>query len=870
MSTQKTELNQILEIIGKIVKISADGNYIYRGEPECYEKVSSNLWRELEEAKALHLDIESVQKAELENAKKYTKTTDEFEILIEIQHFGGKTNLIDFTTDYYIALFFACNGSPTENGRIILQDKSGIIKDWIREPRNTDPESRVGRQESIFVCPPDGFVEPDIIIVIPKDLKHALLNYIEKEFGISTQRVYSDLHGFIGSQASRLGTYKEARKGINAQKSGEEADNSAEKNRHYQESVKYFTNAIQHSPESAEAYNGRGLAYLSKGELNNALADFSKAIKLDQRSAEAYNGRSAVYRAKGDFDNAIADSNKVIQLYPNDPQAYHGRGLAHLYKNDFDNAIADFSRGIALGAKEAESYNVLGSAYFSKGDFDNAIATLDEGIRLDPNYAPSYNARGAAYSFKGDFDNAIANLNEAIRLDPEFVEAYATRGLAYDSRGELNRAIEDYTKAIALKPDDAGVYYNRGEAWLHLQEWEKAKEDLITAKEMGMDIVAAFRNDYRNVAAFEKKNQVKLPKDIVRLVRQGFRHRYPMVEKALTTDGTPLESPEVLDLLKRFRNAGPPLEEYIKEPPNFGIETVPTEVFVVDGATRDRLIAEHPSSADILNPFLQGADIRRWQVEPQDQWLIFTYRDIKINNYPAILNYLGKYKESLNKRGDEQEWYELQFSLDEAERFAQPKLVCPNLYNAQTFAVETEGFYCGYTCYVIPTNEKWLCGLLNTLPVEWFYSQVSKQLDGGKLEARSDYIKLIPVPDINATQKDLVRKLVDYLIYLQKQPTTNSKDLTHARDFAVLKYFEWIVKGLVYEFYMPDVLQRADRDIFKHLIAEQLPEVDEMHEDKMSVFRSLYEHLHDREHPVRVNLFFQDSLRPIRIIEDKW
>ena len=69
---------------------------------------------------------------------------------------------------------------------------------------------------------------------------------------------------------------------------------------------------------------------------------------------------------------------------------------------------------------------------------------------------------------------------------------------------------------------------------------------------------------------------------------------------------------------------------------------------------------------------------------------------------------------------------------------------------------------------------------------------------------------------------------------------------------------------------MSDVLQRADRDIFKHLMAEELPEVDEIQGDKMSVFRSLYEHLHHREHPVRVNTFFQDGLRPIRIIEDKW
>ena len=131
-------------------------------------------------------------------------------------------------------------------------------------------------------------------------------------------------------------------------------------------------------------------------------------------------------------------------------------------------------------------------------------------------------------------------------------------------------------------------------------------------------------------------------------------------------------------------------------------------------------------------------------------------------------------------------------------------------------------------------------------------------------------MKQIPVPNLSATQKDLVRKIVDYLIYLQNQPTTNSKDLAHARDFVMLKYFERIINGLVYEFYMPDVLQGGNRDLFKHLMAEQLPEVHKIRGDKMPVFRSLFEHLVHRKHPVRVNLFFQDSLRPIRIIEDKW
>ena len=158
-----------------------------------------------------------------------------------------------------------------------------------------------------------------------------------------------------------------------------------------------------------------------------------------------------------------------------------------------------------------------------------------------------------------------------------------------------------------------------------------------------------------------------MPTDIIELVRQGFRHRYPMREKALDFDGKPFESSEVWSCCKNSETLVHALGEYLKVSPSFGIETVPTEVFVVDGKTRDRLIAEHAASADILKPFLQGSDIKRWRAEPQDQWLIFTYRGIEINAYPAILKYLEKYKELLSKRGNEQEWYELQASLEEVD-----------------------------------------------------------------------------------------------------------------------------------------------------------------------------------------------------------
>ena len=69
----------------------------------------------------------------------------DFEILTEIQHYGGKTNLIDFTTDYFIALFFACDGHHDEPGRVILQ-KIEDIENMIDLPRN--PRHRVIAQKA--------------------------------------------------------------------------------------------------------------------------------------------------------------------------------------------------------------------------------------------------------------------------------------------------------------------------------------------------------------------------------------------------------------------------------------------------------------------------------------------------------------------------------------------------------------------------------------------------------------------------------------------------------------------------------------------------------------------------------------------------
>ena len=235
-------------ILRKIEEKADTGEYLFRGEPEHYQeypyygKVSSNLYREFLkddnfDVEAEHFDIEELQRAMLGAAKEFSrKPASEKERLAEIQHYGGKTNLIDFTEDYLIALFMACQVSFDKNitacddpfgkenfgknGRVILQKKE-LINSYVERPYA--PINRVIAQKSVFVRHPNGFIQPDEgdIVNIPAALKKPIREHLERYHGISVKTIYNDLHGFIRHQSLNLETYKEVYRGLTREQKGD-------------------------------------------------------------------------------------------------------------------------------------------------------------------------------------------------------------------------------------------------------------------------------------------------------------------------------------------------------------------------------------------------------------------------------------------------------------------------------------------------------------------------------------------------------------------------------------------------------------------------------------------------------------------------
>lgn len=539
--------NAVLEKLNEIQEIVESrpvGTYIYRGEAEHYKNVSSNLYRFCCDQKlpiVYPAGIKSLLESSVRKFGRFTDETEKSEYVDMMQHYGGLTDRIDFTSDYLIALFFACEGTTNKDGRIIalVRDKPGF---HVRTPEI--PNNRITTQKSVFVIPHEGFIDTEQdeilkIINIPKNLKRDILQFLRKHHGISVETIYGDFSGAIRLQRVYLETtshYLQGNDWINKCQ--------------YDLAIKKFDEAIQLDSNYAAAYQGRGVAYAYKDEDKMAIDNFSEAIETSQYNAKSYLSRGNIYAKIGNYKQAITNFEKAERVQmPRDnivlPRIHLCLGNAYSQIEEYEDAINILEHAIQrlpdlqdpLGWRPSDdTYNIAGPLYYHLGtihakisDEARAISCFKKAIdwsqykhqcrsyfhtniseaymRLDQmeqaiEYAEKaidplssfviYLNRGNFYANAkvGKPEKAIEDFNEAIKnLESSWYNSLTCffRGQVYAKINNLKNAISNFNNAAQLQNYHkwlVAAFYNRHNAYLKINNAEKSEEDLNNAKEL--------------------------------------------------------------------------------------------------------------------------------------------------------------------------------------------------------------------------------------------------------------------------------------------------------------------------------------------------------------------------------------------------
>ncbi len=279
----------------------------------------------------------------------------------------------------------------------------------------------------------------------------------------------------------------------------------------------------------------------------------------------------------------------------------------------------------------------------------------------------------------------------------------------------------------------------------------------------------------------------------------------------LKPEGWRLESPFVFRLLEKIRRAGTPLGEYVNGRFYRGILTGLNEAFVVGRATRDRLIREDKSSAEILKPFLRGRDVKRWRCEPKDLWLIFTRRGIDIRRYPAIHEHLKPFKKRLTpgipggRKPGNYAWYEIQDNIAYWQEFEQPKIVIPAIANSTQYVADSRGYFSNDKTSICVSNElHFLLALLNSNTLWWFIRHTAASKQGGFYEFKPMYVAALPIPAASSADKARLTKLAE-----------RAAKQAEAEDAAGLRATEREIDEIVYRLFdlTPDEVGHIEKSL---------------------------------------------------------
>ena len=361
------------------------------------------------------------------------------------------------------------------------------------------------------------------------------------------------------------------------------------------------------------------------------------------------------------------------------------------------------------------------------------------------------------------------------------------------------------------------------------------------------------------------------------------RDAFAFAQRDLKPNGWQMESPVSLRLLDRLRKAGTPLGEYVKGRFYYGIKTGLNEAFIVNRATRDRLIAEHPSSAEVLMPFLSSRDVKRWHVDFRDSYLVriessenkqhpWSGKDLKdaekifSTTYPAIHEFFSSKRHALEKRSDQGKYFWELRSCSYWDSFLLPKVIYQETALTQNFAWDSQGHYTNKTTYIIPDVSAFIPAVLNSTVIWWFLGNTCNKLRGGAYNMAAIYVEKVPFPSCSQSQQFLCTRIADALIWLYSRAAKDAKD---APTGLMIAYLEQWLNGLVYELFFPGELRSRKFNLFDETAKLKPPELAKLSDvDKLTALEALHEKAYNTNSSLRGMLFDLKSLDVVRVIEE--
>ena len=214
-----------------------------------------------------------------------------------------------------------------------------------------------------------------------------------------------------------------------------------------------------------------------------------------------------------------------------------------------------------------------------------------------------------------------------------------------------------------------------------------------------------------------------------------------------------------------------------------GVTSGFNEAFYIEEPTKINLISQDPKNSEIIKPLLRGKDIKRYCYDFENWYILNTHNGVRevclpridvIKDYPLIYKYLKQWQPQLEERLDKGDhWTNLRncaFLLE----FEKPKIVWIEISNRANYTYDDKGMYLTNSAYFLTCKSdkvslKYILAVLNSKVADFYFSQKTARIAGGRMRYTKQYVEQIPIPEITMDKKHPFIKLVNNILSAKEE-----------------------------------------------------------------------------------------------------
>ncbi len=252
--------------------------------------------------------------------------------------------------------------------------------------------------------------------------------------------------------------------------------NVAYKKGNYEEAIKFYSEAIEKTPDFADAYNNRGTVKMASNKLEEAIVDFEKALSIDNEFILAKYNLGEAYSNTIELDKSLELLKQIETKYKDSSFYFVTLSNVLIKKNKYSEANAYLLNAIRLDKKNDKAFTNLGFIQYSERKYIEAKVSFEQAISLNPNQDLAYNNLSLVYANEGNYTKALELVEKAINLNKSILYEN-NKGYYLLNTGNLEVGKKLIDKTIETDAKNAWAYRNLGLYYILKKDFVKALEN---------------------------------------------------------------------------------------------------------------------------------------------------------------------------------------------------------------------------------------------------------------------------------------------------------------------------------------------------------------------------------------------------------